>query len=111
MIRRPPRSTLFPYTTLFRSRRDRNLEGAAVAGASQAAGNARGFRGGVGFMTEDRFDWLLREAAQDYHRPPDTPREEMWRRIAAARPARHAPGIAPRPWPRLGLAPAARLAG
>src|SRR3712207_8902493 len=28
MIRRPPRSTLFPYTTLFRSRRD-----AAEAGA------------------------------------------------------------------------------
>src|SRR2546425_5648917 len=31
MIRRPPRSTLFPYTTLFRSRRDRrqywSLEG------------------------------------------------------------------------------------
>src|SRR5690349_23926431 len=25
MIRRPPRSTLFPYTTLFRSRRDRLL--------------------------------------------------------------------------------------
>src|SRR2546430_10365742 len=24
MIRRPPRSTLFPYTTLFRSRRSRN---------------------------------------------------------------------------------------
>src|SRR3712207_8629500 len=24
MIRRPPRSTLFPYTTLFRSGRDRN---------------------------------------------------------------------------------------
>src|SRR2546430_10884297 len=24
MIRRPPRSTLFPYTTLFRSRRDSN---------------------------------------------------------------------------------------
>src|SRR3712207_6903380 len=26
MIRRPPRSTLFPYTTLFRSRRDRVLK-------------------------------------------------------------------------------------
>src|SRR3712207_7141271 len=26
MIRRPPRSTLFPYTTLFRSPRDRGLE-------------------------------------------------------------------------------------
>src|SRR3712207_7169543 len=25
MIRRPPRSTLFPYTTLFRSRRERKI--------------------------------------------------------------------------------------
>src|SRR3712207_7415438 len=32
MIRRPPRSTLFPYTTLFRSRRDeRAALGSAVA--------------------------------------------------------------------------------
>src|SRR2546426_8430709 len=28
MIRRPPRSTLFPYTTLFRSRRDQRDDGA-----------------------------------------------------------------------------------
>src|SRR2546429_7317897 len=34
MIRRPPRSTLFPYTTLFRSRRKRRLS--ARASASQA---------------------------------------------------------------------------
>src|SRR3712207_8030353 len=27
MIRRPPRSTLFPYTTLFRSRDDRRVPG------------------------------------------------------------------------------------
>src|SRR2546425_2547186 len=27
MIRRPPRSTLFPYTTLFRSPRNRSLQG------------------------------------------------------------------------------------
>src|SRR5690349_23548768 len=27
MIRRPPRPTLFPYTTLFRSRRDRRARG------------------------------------------------------------------------------------
>src|SRR2546430_13531328 len=32
MIRRPPRSTLFPYTTLFRSIRDSSLEGIAVGG-------------------------------------------------------------------------------
>ena len=39
-------------------------------------------------MTEDRFEQLLREAAQDYHRPPETPREELWRRIMAVREAR-----------------------
>src|SRR3712207_6942810 len=31
MIRRPPRSTLFPYTTLFRSDRDDVLHGGVVA--------------------------------------------------------------------------------
>src|SRR2546427_9032856 len=31
MIRRPPRSTLFPYTTLFRSGEPRRLVGAAVS--------------------------------------------------------------------------------
>src|SRR5687767_15757018 len=41
MIRRPPRSTLFPYTTLFRSRgvgldgRRHRLEGSAAAAAAQ----------------------------------------------------------------------------
>src|SRR3712207_9313719 len=32
MIRRPPRSTLFPYTTLFRSDADLGLSGASTAG-------------------------------------------------------------------------------
>src|SRR3712207_9330132 len=32
MIRRPPRSTLFPYTTLFRSLTDRGRADAAAAG-------------------------------------------------------------------------------
>src|SRR5687767_15772097 len=31
MIRRPPRSTLFPYTTLFRSSRDRRTSPAAAS--------------------------------------------------------------------------------
>src|SRR5882724_6660417 len=39
-------------------------------------------------MTDDRFDERLRQAAQDYHRPPATPREELWHRIAAARKRR-----------------------
>src|SRR2546426_6740206 len=44
MIRRPPRSTLFPYTTLFRSR-DRNPRGSGAGGGSPRAGAMPG-RGG-----------------------------------------------------------------
>src|SRR2546427_7436461 len=41
MIRRPPRSTLFPYTTLFRSRRGPLLGGRGLADAAAATGDAR----------------------------------------------------------------------
>src|SRR5256885_10767976 len=37
MIRRPPRSTLFPYTTLFRSVRVHDLERDGLAGGIAAA--------------------------------------------------------------------------
>src|SRR2546422_7398786 len=41
MIRRPPRSTLFPYTTLFRSRIDEHRrEGGMAAGLRVERGNA-----------------------------------------------------------------------
>src|SRR3712207_7826734 len=40
MIRRPPRSTLFPYTTLFRSRR--SLPTSATGWASRTRSCARG---------------------------------------------------------------------
>src|SRR3712207_8126700 len=49
MIRRPPRSTLFPYTTLFRSLIGLEL-GISVAHAAlrgEATGSATGFRGDV----------------------------------------------------------------
>src|SRR3712207_7894814 len=42
MIRRPPRSTLFPYTTLFRSRVEGERGGAALGG-----GPAPGSEGGM----------------------------------------------------------------
>src|SRR5205085_6304857 len=35
MIRRPPRSTLFPYTTLFRSASSRSLAGSLAPGSPQ----------------------------------------------------------------------------
>src|SRR3989449_2911729 len=38
MIRRPPRSTLFPYTTLFRSGRPLRRRESRLAGARPAAG-------------------------------------------------------------------------
>src|SRR3712207_8347449 len=50
MIRRPPRSTLFPYTTLFRSQLDVVAVGAVGAGVVQVelpAGEARDGRGGA----------------------------------------------------------------
>src|SRR3989441_11687021 len=75
MIRRPPRSTLFPYTTLFRSRRvlssrprgpvaegplparDRAVGIAAlVAEAAGERGAARGERGGRGLVGRRRED-------------------------------------------------------
>src|SRR2546427_9503033 len=43
MIRRPPRSTLFPYTTLFRSKAQR--EGSAGAPGRAARGSGGGARG------------------------------------------------------------------
>src|SRR2546422_3499648 len=55
MIRRPPRSTLFPYTTLFRSRRRRqppgrggSARGAQPPGARRASARDGEARGEVG---------------------------------------------------------------
>ena len=61
-------------------------------------------------MTDDRFDQWLRDGAQDYHRPPATPREELWRRITAARAARQRRVIVVRSTLRWGVGTAAVLA-
>src|SRR5260221_7726298 len=42
MIRRPPRSTLFPYTTLFRSRSDWDRPGRETAPACSSLGSGSG---------------------------------------------------------------------
>src|SRR3712207_7840139 len=49
MIRRPPRSTLFPYTTLFRSHCVLNVDGGGEAGACFAS-----FAEAVAFATGGR---------------------------------------------------------
>src|SRR5260370_7898829 len=58
MIRRPPRSTLFPYTTLFRSRVDEGAvrrDGAAVAGprAGDGHGQHQGAGAALGFSRSE----------------------------------------------------------
>src|SRR3712207_2792271 len=47
MIRRPPRSTLFPYTTLFRSRGG-GAQGLAATGGDDRGADQRQHRGWVG---------------------------------------------------------------
>src|SRR5688572_31342111 len=42
MIRRPPRSTLFPYTTLFRSRRKKKPAGGELTAAQKRANRRLG---------------------------------------------------------------------
>src|SRR2546430_16210139 len=53
MIRRPPRSTLFPYTTLFRSNSGRRLRSVDVAHAIEPLpAQQRVFRGEGGVLAE-----------------------------------------------------------
>src|SRR2546429_7760808 len=68
MIRRPPRSTLFPYTTLFRSRSEKDYE-AALAQVERLWGAKAGTPKG------DRLDILatLIEAYEAKHYPMDLP--------------------------------------
>src|SRR5258708_1596441 len=47
MIRRPPRSTLFPYTTLFRSEPGFGRGAAIAAAALAAAGDRRHYPGAI----------------------------------------------------------------
>src|SRR2546427_3466024 len=53
MIRRPPRSTLFPYTTLFRSRGRPHHEGAVVI-LERAGDDLSGARGAAIHERDDR---------------------------------------------------------
>jgi len=62
-------------------------------------------------MTDERMGERLERAVREYHRPPATPREELWARIQAERARRRSTArvIALRPWLRWSLAAAAVL--
>src|SRR2546430_3651941 len=61
MIRRPPRSTLFPYTTLFRSRDDSAAADAVQDAYLRALRHFGGWRGG------DARAWLLTIVRSEEH--------------------------------------------
>jgi hypothetical protein len=56
---------------------------------------------------DPKFEQWLKDAAQSYHVPSPTPREEIWKRIEAARQNKHV--IELRPWMRWVVAAAAVL--
>src|SRR3712207_8777943 len=66
MIRRPPRSTLFPYTTLFRS----------AVGDRAHAGGGRALRGGSAARADEHVDGHRRRAARAGRRGPAPGRSE-----------------------------------
>src|SRR3712207_8724216 len=63
MIRRPPRSTLFPYTTLFRSHRSDRPEGDAMSCVTMF--RVAGDPADVLAAKRERVDPVVREAAED----------------------------------------------
>src|SRR4051812_49674800 len=74
MIRRPPRSTLFPYTTLFRSR----LQGLGADHPLGPAGDREGEAGSEEHTSElqshvNLVCRLLLEKKKKHHTPPSPP--------------------------------------
>src|SRR5256885_9480967 len=86
MIRRPPRSTLFPYTTLFRSDADLRL---ARQGAPVPAGGSA--RPPQQLPRADSANATPGLEPEGHHVVPDAPR--------AAAPHRDPPELFPRPEP------------
>src|SRR5690242_21617435 len=69
MLRRPPRSTLFPYTTLFRSRAT-HLSGTRWAKGMYCTGALRTSarrRGGIGADVEQHLHGLYRSLRSEEH--------------------------------------------
>src|SRR2546427_3497245 len=94
MIRRPPRSTLFPYTTLFRSRGDREEDvlqyrGAAARDQLQCQGQCRGRAQARGLRHPDGGQGLYVQAGAPAVRVvPARSQEQLTGGCAALRRAR-----------------------
>src|SRR3712207_7491225 len=76
MIRRPPRSTLFPYTTLFRSLRRERSKPAGLPGAIAARHAVHGFVPLAGGQQRRHVAPAQRHAALPHRRPARQRSEE-----------------------------------
>src|SRR2546429_8820228 len=95
MIRRPPRSTLFPYTTLFRSRLGTDLSEGAVALVADPQGRSPGRL--IATIAGERQDALAQVVeGRVYALLPGNVEEA---RAIADRLRRPAPGRPPSPLP------------
>src|SRR2546422_7025016 len=115
MIRRPPRSTLFPYTTLFRSHRLRSdrvrFHGAAgLPGAARVRVRAASVRGTAGVARPSAHGRVVSRLRARQGRPPVAGETAGALPAERAAPARRRPGDhpAPRPTPSTPGPPAAR---
>src|SRR2546426_7417764 len=66
MIRRPPRSTLFPYTTLFRSLVERGLLASTAFLRCSGALRVRGCRRGFGVFARSAFAVLGFQRSEEH---------------------------------------------
>src|SRR2546430_14220020 len=74
MIRRPPRSTLFPYTTLFRSLRPLDPDRVRPRGGASPAGSRRG----GGLMPRQPTEPAPAPAPAPAPTPAPPPAHQMW---------------------------------
>src|SRR5258708_16647995 len=99
MIRRPPRSTLFPYTTLFRSRSGRRLYSVLAHARFRAAYDFRVLRCDSGEVDAEIAEWWdnFQKADEETRKkmllPDRSPRRRRRRRKPAGGIAE--PGAAP----------------
>src|SRR3712207_8738569 len=85
MIRRPPRSTLFPYTTLFRSEgRIAAAEETAARVVSEARALSSGLRQ-LGATLTDQGERILRDVATAHRRPEEHTSELQSRQYLVCR--------------------------
>src|SRR5438105_7282421 len=92
MIRRPPRSTLFPYTTLFRSRLERSIA-PRTGSSSRSTTDSPAAVGTVAMRTSIGRPWTLSEKRSEEHTSELQSRVDLVCRLLLEKKNKHYDGI------------------